>query len=82
MKKIRFQPNVPAEVRAIERRAALRILQALHRYAETGEGSVKRLEGDFEGLLRLRTGNYRVLFDETEDTITVHRVRDRREAYR
>jgi mRNA-degrading endonuclease RelE of RelBE toxin-antitoxin system len=32
-------------------------------------------------LLRLRVGNYRVLFDETSDAITVHRVRDRREAY-
>jgi mRNA-degrading endonuclease RelE of RelBE toxin-antitoxin system len=82
VKTIRFRPNVPAEVRAIERRAALHILQALHRYAETGEGDVKPLSGEFEGLLRLRVGNHRVLFDETEDTITVHRVRARRDAYR
>ena len=82
MKRIRFQPNVPAEVRAIERRTAQQILHALHRYAKTGEGDVKSLSGEFEGLLRLRAGNHRVLFDETEDTITVHRVRDRREAYR
>jgi hypothetical protein len=30
-------------------------------------------------LLRLRVGSHRVLFDESDDTITVHRVRDRRE---
>jgi len=82
VKRIRFEPNVPAEVRAIERETALRILVALHRYAETSEGDVKPLSGEFEGLLRLRVGNHRVLFDETADTITVHRVRDRREAYR
>jgi mRNA-degrading endonuclease RelE of RelBE toxin-antitoxin system len=82
VKSIRFEPTVAAEVRATEQRAALRILKALHRYAETGEGHVKPLSGEFEGLLRLRVGNHRVLFDETEDTITVHRVRDRREAYR
>jgi mRNA-degrading endonuclease RelE of RelBE toxin-antitoxin system len=82
LKKIRFHANVAAEVRAIEQKTALRILQALHRYAETGEGRVKSLRGEFEGLLRLRVGNHRVLFDETEDTITVHRVRDRKEAYR
>lgn len=82
VKQIRFAPNVPAEVRAIEQRAALGILRALHRYAETGKGRVKPLSGEFEGLLRLRVGSHRVLFDETEDTITVHRVADRRDAYR
>ena len=30
----------------------------------------------------MRAGNHRVIFDETEDTITIHRVRDRRGAYR
>ena len=82
MKNIRFHPNVQAKVRAIEQHAALHILQALHRYAATGEGNVRTLAGDFDGLLRLRVGNHRVLFDETEETITVHRVRDRRDAYR
>jgi mRNA-degrading endonuclease RelE of RelBE toxin-antitoxin system len=82
VKTIQFRPNVPSEVRAIERRAALHLLQCLHRYAETGEGDVKPLGGEFEGLLRLRVGSHRVLFDETDEAITVHRVRDRRDAYR
>lgn len=41
MKKIRFQPNVAEEVRAIEQRAALHLLTAIHRYAATGAGRVK-----------------------------------------
>lgn len=82
MKTIRFHPNVPEEVRAIEQRAALSILAAIHRYAATGAGRVKPLSGEFEGLLRLRVGNHRVIFEETQDTITIHRVRDRRDAYR
>jgi mRNA-degrading endonuclease RelE of RelBE toxin-antitoxin system len=65
VKRIRFEPNVPAEVRSIENPTALQILTALHRYADTGVGRVKPLSGDFKGLLRLRVGNYRVLFDET-----------------
>jgi mRNA-degrading endonuclease RelE of RelBE toxin-antitoxin system len=79
VKKIRFHPNVPQEVRAIEQHAALNII---HRYAATGAGRVKPLSGEFEGLLRLRVGNHRVLFDETADTITIHRIRDRRDVYR
>jgi mRNA-degrading endonuclease RelE of RelBE toxin-antitoxin system len=75
--KIRFEPKVPEEIRTIEQKTALNILEAIHRYAETGVGKVKSLSGDFEGLLRLRVGNHRVLFDETADTITVHRVRER-----
>lgn len=82
MKRIRFHPNVAGEVRAIEQRAALNILTAIHRYAGTGAGKVKPLSGELEGLLRLRVGDHRVIFDETEDTITIHHIRNRREAYR
>jgi len=82
VKKIRFHPNVRDEVRAIEQRAALNILTAIHRYAATGQGRVKRLGGELEGVLRLRAGNHRVFFEETEDTITIHHVRDRKDAYR
>jgi mRNA interferase RelE/StbE len=81
VKRIRFEPNVPSELRAIAQQTALGILKALHRYAETGHGRVKRLSGEYEGLLGLRVGNYRVLFDETVETITVHRVRHRRDVY-
>jgi mRNA interferase RelE/StbE len=82
VKRIRFEPNIPAEVRALERQTAMSVLTALHRYAETGQGDVRALSGEFQGLLRLRVGSHRVLFDETADTLTVHRVRDRRQAYR
>jgi mRNA-degrading endonuclease RelE of RelBE toxin-antitoxin system len=82
VKVIRFHPDVPADVRAIEQKAAMTILEAIHRYAETGAGRVKPLSGEFEGLLRLRVGNHRVFFEETADTITIHRVLDRKEAYR
>jgi mRNA-degrading endonuclease RelE of RelBE toxin-antitoxin system len=82
VKRIRFHSNVAEEVRAIEQRAALNVLTAIHRYAATGGGRVKPLSGEFEGLLRLRVGDHRVIFEETADTITIHRIRDRRDAYR
>lgn len=82
MKRIHFEPEVPAQVRAIPQHIAMTILEAIHRYAETGVGRVKPLSGEFEGFLRLRVGNHRVFFKESADSITIHRVRDRREAYR
>jgi hypothetical protein len=54
---------VPAEIRAIDQRTAMTILEAIHRYAETGVGGVRALSGKLDGLLRLRVGNHRVLFD-------------------
>ena len=68
-------------MRAIPQPIALGILKALHRYIETGQGNVKPLSGEFEGVRRLRIGDYRVLFDETVDAITIHRVRNREDAY-
>ncbi len=82
MKRIRFQPNVPAEVRAIDQRTAMSILETVHRYVATGVGDVKPLSGQLAGLLRLRAGNHRVLFDETADSIVIHRVAHRRDVYR
>jgi mRNA-degrading endonuclease RelE of RelBE toxin-antitoxin system len=82
VKKIRFDPNVPTEIRVIPQHIAMTILEAIHRYAESGAGRVKPLSGEFEGFLRLRVGNHRIFFKETADTITIHRIRDRRVAYR
>lgn len=72
---------MPGEVRAIEQKTALGILKAIHRYAASREGRVRSLSGEFQGLLRLRVGNHRVLFDESAETITIHRVADRKDVY-
>jgi mRNA-degrading endonuclease RelE of RelBE toxin-antitoxin system len=82
VKKFRFEPNVAAEIRAISQQTAMQILTALHRYVEIGKGDVKSLSGEYHGKLRLRVGDHRVIFSETADTITIHRVHHRRDAYR
>lgn len=82
MKKISFEPEVPAQIRAVPQPIAMTILQAIHRYADTGAGRVKPLSGEFEGFLRLRVGNHRVFLKETAEAITIHRVADRKDAYR
>jgi ParE toxin of type II toxin-antitoxin system, parDE len=57
----------------------MRILTALHRFAETGEGDVKKLQGE-SGELRLRVGDYRVPFtEEHPDTLRIHAVFHRRQ---
>jgi mRNA interferase RelE/StbE len=53
----------------------------LHRFAESGAGDVKALQGREE--LRLRISDYRLFFVCTDsETIELRRVRHRGEAYR
>jgi mRNA interferase RelE/StbE len=52
----------------------------LTRYAQTGAGDVKALAGQSDA--RIRSGDYRIIFTETEDAITVRAVRHRRDANR
>lgn len=54
----------------------------MERFAETGAGNVKRLQGIDPPEYRLRMGNYRVRFHQEYETMRVLRVRNRREAYR
>jgi|ERR1700728_2389745 hypothetical protein len=56
VKKIIFTIPAQADVRCIDRETAMRILTALHRFAETGEGYVKKLQEE-SGELRLRVGD-------------------------
>ena len=50
-----------AELRAIERETAIRILRALDRYGDSGEGDVRALTGQWQGYFRIRVGDYRDL---------------------
>jgi mRNA interferase RelE/StbE len=52
----------------------------LARFVETGAGDVKRLTG--RPGWRLRSGDYRLIFEDSGDTILVHAVGHRREIYR
>jgi len=82
VKRITWTEQARSDVRALERPTAMRILSALDRFARTGVGDVRTLQGDREEL-RLRIGDYRLFFVATgDDAIEVRRVRHRREAYR
>ncbi len=57
-----------------------RLTERLYRFALSGEGDVKRLRGS--SLVRLRDGEYRVVFEEEATRLTIVAVGHRREIYR
>jgi len=66
----------------LDKGIARRVKQAVERFAATGAGNVKKLQGIDRPEYRLRVGDYRVRFHHDDETIRILRVKNRREAYR
>ena len=82
MKKIAWSERARAEVRVLDRESAMRIFAALTRFAESGDGDIKKLQGAGSEL-RLGVGDYRVRFTEQPGNVLhIHSVRHRKDAYR
>jgi len=72
-----------ADLRAIDRDTALRLLRSLGRFMKTAVGNVKQLEGFDPPLFRLRVGAWRILYrNPTGEILEIVRVRNRREVYK
>ena len=77
-----WSPEARADLRAIDRETAMRILHAIDHYLASRAGDVKKLKPPRTGF-RLRSGDYRVFFDPKDETsVEITGVRNRREAYR
>ncbi len=82
MKRIVISEEAKADIRAIPQHIAMNILLAIHRLAEHGSGNVKELKGK-NGEKRLRVGDHRVRFtEEHPETLRIHTVKNRKDAYR
>ena len=79
---IEWSEGARADVRRLDKPAAERVFDTLLRFARSGEGDIKQLKGSLAGKLRLRSGDYRLVISQSGDTLRIHSVRHRREAYR
>ena len=81
MKRFVWETAARADLRRLDRETAMRILLALTRFHDTGEGDVKALT-DRSGLYRLRVGKWRVFFDlDVPGEVRVHGIDNRGQAY-
>jgi len=82
-KRVNFSVEARADLRAVDRETALRLLKGLARFLETDAGDVRQLQGLYPPQYRLRIGDWRFIFRHRDpNMIEVLRVRNRREAYR
>ena len=85
--KIKYSDKAKKQLRKIaenDRKAAKRIFDRIERYATapTGKHDIKALKGKYGSFLRLRVGEYRVIFELAGNEMLVYEVRHRQEAYR
>jgi mRNA interferase RelE/StbE len=69
-------------LRKLDPQVRLKIVDGVEGYGQTGIGHVKKLRG--RGDLRLRVGDYRVVFelDHATNTMTITDLDDRKDVYR
>ena len=80
MRAITYTASATVQLRTLPADVRKQIIAKLRRYAETGAGRVKPLAG--RSGARLRVGDYRVIFLQTETEIIVAAVGHRRDVYR
>lgn len=79
MKPIVFTPTGARQWSKLSADVRRRVDERLTEFATSGHGDVKRLKG--RGGLRLRVGDWRVIFYEDQGSIVVAAVGHRREIY-
>jgi mRNA interferase RelE/StbE len=82
VREIEWAEAAVQDMAALDKGIARRVRQAVERFARTGVGNIKKLQGIVPPEYRLRVGDYRVRFDLNGANVRVLRVLNRREAYR
>ena len=80
MRRIIYTPPAGKQLLRLPANTRYQIEAKILRYADTGAGDVSALVGR-DGL-RLRVGDYRVVFTENREEIVVHAIGNRRDIYR
>jgi mRNA interferase RelE/StbE len=72
------------DLRRLDPPVAKRILDALARFADTGQGNLRRIGSSYIHEWQLRVGDWRVRFrrDDVQHLLIVLQIRHRGEAYR
>jgi mRNA-degrading endonuclease RelE of RelBE toxin-antitoxin system len=83
---IRYSERADKQIKKIckgDRKSAKMIIKMIEAYAENPSGNfdIKILRGKFENLKRLRIGNYRVIFDDYSDIMSIYEIKHRQEVY-
>lgn len=80
---VQWSDRAQKDLKRLDRPTQKRIVEAVDRLADSGQGDVRPLQGSSDGVYRLRVGDWRILFtrEGTLLLILILRVRPRGGAY-
>jgi len=79
--KIDFKSSVFRDLKHLDKKAARRITKELRKTLSENPNSGEPLTGQFKGMLKLRIGDYRVIYSRTREGVLILRIRHRSSAY-
>ena len=84
MPSVVFTSRAEENLAKLDKQIAQRILKKIRWLAENLESlTLEPLTGQFQGVYKLRVGDYRVLYTlEEEDSIVIRLIKHRREVYK
>jgi mRNA-degrading endonuclease RelE of RelBE toxin-antitoxin system len=80
--RILYKSSVRHDLKQIDPKKVKRVLRETRTVLGGNSGSGEALHGEFEGLYKLRVGEYRVIYALIEEGVLVLRIRRRSKAYR
>ncbi len=79
--KIYFKKSVSKDIKKIDSAQRIKIMNQIQKVLSENSHKGKRLTGDFEGLWRLRIGDYRVIYTVIRDGWLILRIGHRKDIY-
>ena len=79
---IAYKSSVKKDLKKIDKKELLRILNAIEDEVKKDPLIGKELKGQFEGLFSYRIGNYRVIYTIIGNTIIILRISHRKDVYK
>ena len=82
MAKIAYKSSVARDLKHLDKTRTKAILEELEISLSQNPDAGEPLRGEFEGLYKLRLGDYRVIYSKMGDSVLVLRIGHRSKVYR
>lgn len=80
-RELRFSGRFLKDMKSLDPDTQRRIIRALDRFVESGEGDVRPLRGEFQGSYRIRLGKWRIFVRVERGAVIAYKIDNRGEAY-